>query len=240
MSARSPCGPGSPSARRRRSRRSAPAVGPRRRPLRQQAPRHPVARPSCSPRAPMAFVTAPWQLVALRALLGVFAGYGALTMSMAAESVPREEMPRAIGVVQMGSGWARDRAHRRRHPRAGRRLAPVVPDHRGVLSRGDGPGRGGIASRGRAWRARPGPRRGGCASCVRRRGFCCPRSSSVPADRRSQLQPDPAALRRAARPADGQVPFVSGVLFSVAAVSAADRASCRGRLVLMRAGRHRG
>ena len=50
----------------------------------------------------MAFVTAPWQLVALRGLLGVFAGYGALTMSMAAESVPRDEMPRAIGVVQMG------------------------------------------------------------------------------------------------------------------------------------------
>jgi MFS family permease len=49
----------------------------------------------------MAFVTAPWQLVALRGLLGVFAGYGALTMSMAAESVPREEMPKAIGVVQM-------------------------------------------------------------------------------------------------------------------------------------------
>jgi MFS family permease len=50
----------------------------------------------------MAFVTAPWQLVALRGLLGVFAGYGALTMSMAAESVPRDQMPRAIGVVQMG------------------------------------------------------------------------------------------------------------------------------------------
>jgi MFS family permease len=50
----------------------------------------------------MAFVTAPWQLVALRGLLGVFAGYGALTMSMAAASVPRREMPRAIGLVQMG------------------------------------------------------------------------------------------------------------------------------------------
>ena len=49
----------------------------------------------------MAFVTAPWQLVALRGLLGVFAGYGALTMSMAAESVPRDQMPRAIGTVQM-------------------------------------------------------------------------------------------------------------------------------------------
>ena len=53
-------------------------------------------------KAAMAFVTAPWQLVALRALLGVFAGYGALTMSMAAESVPRERMARAIGSVQMG------------------------------------------------------------------------------------------------------------------------------------------
>jgi MFS family permease len=53
-------------------------------------------------KAAMAFVTAPWQLVALRGLLGVFAGYGALTMSMAAESVPRDRMPRAIGAVQMG------------------------------------------------------------------------------------------------------------------------------------------
>jgi MFS family permease len=38
----------------------------------------------------------------LRALLGVFAGYGALTVSMAAESVRREDMARAIGIVQMG------------------------------------------------------------------------------------------------------------------------------------------
>jgi MFS family permease len=53
-------------------------------------------------KAGMAFVTAPWQLFGLRALLGVFAGYGALTVSMAAESVPRDEMPRAIGAVQMG------------------------------------------------------------------------------------------------------------------------------------------
>lgn len=49
----------------------------------------------------MAFVTAAWQLFALRALLGVFAGYGALTVSMAAESVPREQMARAIGTVQI-------------------------------------------------------------------------------------------------------------------------------------------
>jgi MFS family permease len=49
----------------------------------------------------MAFVTAPWQLFALRALLGMFAGYGALTVSMAAESVPRERMAQAIGTVQV-------------------------------------------------------------------------------------------------------------------------------------------
>lgn len=53
-------------------------------------------------KAAMAFVTAPWQLFALRALLGVFAGYGALTISMAAQSVPRENMARAIGAVQTG------------------------------------------------------------------------------------------------------------------------------------------
>jgi len=53
-------------------------------------------------KAGMAFVTAPWQLFALRALLGVFAGYGALTISMAAESAPRERMAQAIGMVQTG------------------------------------------------------------------------------------------------------------------------------------------
>ena len=53
-------------------------------------------------KAAMAFVTAPWQLLALRALLGVFAGYGALTISMAAESAPRHRMAQAIGIVQTG------------------------------------------------------------------------------------------------------------------------------------------
>ena len=53
-------------------------------------------------KAAMAFVTAPWQLFALRALLGVFAGYGALTISMAAQSVPKDRMPYAIGTVQTG------------------------------------------------------------------------------------------------------------------------------------------
>lgn len=52
-------------------------------------------------KAAMGLVTAPWQLFALRALLGVFAGYGALTVSMAAESVPRDRMAQAIGTVQV-------------------------------------------------------------------------------------------------------------------------------------------
>jgi MFS family permease len=52
--------------------------------------------------AAMAFVKAPWHLFALRALLGVFAGYGALTISLAAESAPRERMAQAIGMVQTG------------------------------------------------------------------------------------------------------------------------------------------
>jgi MFS transporter, DHA1 family, multidrug resistance protein len=48
----------------------------------------------------MAFVTAAWHLFALRAALGLFAGYGALTLSMAARSVPRDRMAQAIGLVQ--------------------------------------------------------------------------------------------------------------------------------------------
>lgn len=53
-------------------------------------------------KAAMGLVTAPWQLFALRALLGLFAGYGALTISMAAESAPRDRMAYAIGMVQTG------------------------------------------------------------------------------------------------------------------------------------------
>ena len=40
-----------------------------------------------------------WQLFVLRALQGLFAGYGPLTLSMAALSAPRDEMPKAIGEV---------------------------------------------------------------------------------------------------------------------------------------------
>ena len=49
----------------------------------------------------LAFVTAPWQVLALRIVHGTFAGYGALTLAMAAESAPRERLARAIGLVQM-------------------------------------------------------------------------------------------------------------------------------------------
>ncbi len=48
----------------------------------------------------MAYVTRPWHLFALRALQGFFAGYGPLTLSMAALSAPREKMATAIGTVQ--------------------------------------------------------------------------------------------------------------------------------------------
>jgi DHA1 family multidrug resistance protein-like MFS transporter len=50
--------------------------------------------------ATMAFVTAAWQVFALRALQGLFAGYGALTLTMAADSAPRERVAQAIGTVQ--------------------------------------------------------------------------------------------------------------------------------------------
>jgi MFS family permease len=48
----------------------------------------------------MAYVTAPWQVFALRALQGLFAGYGAIAMTMAAESAPPEHLASAIGWVQ--------------------------------------------------------------------------------------------------------------------------------------------
>jgi MFS transporter, DHA1 family, multidrug resistance protein len=48
----------------------------------------------------MAFVSRPWHLFALRALQGVFAGYGGLTLTMAADSAPTGRMAQAIGTVQ--------------------------------------------------------------------------------------------------------------------------------------------
>jgi MFS family permease len=50
--------------------------------------------------AAMAYVTRPWHVLALRAVQGLFAGYGSLSVAMAAESAPRDRMPAAIGAVQ--------------------------------------------------------------------------------------------------------------------------------------------
>jgi MFS transporter, DHA1 family, multidrug resistance protein len=48
----------------------------------------------------MAYVQQPWHVFALRAVQGFFAGYGSLTLAMAADSAPRERMAYAIGFVQ--------------------------------------------------------------------------------------------------------------------------------------------
>jgi DHA1 family multidrug resistance protein-like MFS transporter len=50
--------------------------------------------------AAMAFVTRLWHVLAIRAVQGLFAGYGSLSVAMAAESAPRDRMPSAIGAVQ--------------------------------------------------------------------------------------------------------------------------------------------
>jgi MFS transporter, DHA1 family, multidrug resistance protein len=48
----------------------------------------------------MAWVNHPWQVFALRSIQGLFAGYGPLAMMLAAESAPEEHMATAIGWVQ--------------------------------------------------------------------------------------------------------------------------------------------
>jgi DHA1 family multidrug resistance protein-like MFS transporter len=48
----------------------------------------------------MAFVTEAWHVFALRALQGLFAGYGALALTMATESAPVDRIAQAIGQVQ--------------------------------------------------------------------------------------------------------------------------------------------
>ena len=47
-----------------------------------------------------AFVTQPWHVFALRCVQGLFAGYGALALAMAADSAPPGKMAQAIGTVQ--------------------------------------------------------------------------------------------------------------------------------------------
>ena len=48
----------------------------------------------------MAYASRPWHLFALRALQGFVAGYGPLTLSMAATSAPPDRLTKAIGTVQ--------------------------------------------------------------------------------------------------------------------------------------------
>ena len=50
--------------------------------------------------AAMAFVTRAWHVFALRIVQGLFAGYGALAITMAADSAPKDRTAHAIGVVQ--------------------------------------------------------------------------------------------------------------------------------------------
>ena len=50
--------------------------------------------------AAMAYVSQAWHVFALRAVQGLFAGYGALTLTMAADVAPRERVAFAIGFVQ--------------------------------------------------------------------------------------------------------------------------------------------
>src|SRR5690242_7231353 len=50
--------------------------------------------------AAMAYVTRAWHVLAIRGVQGLFAGYGSLSVAMAAESAPRDRMPQAIGLVQ--------------------------------------------------------------------------------------------------------------------------------------------
>ncbi len=48
----------------------------------------------------MAFVTQAWHVFALRAIQGLFAGYGALALTMAADTAPKDRTAFAIGTVQ--------------------------------------------------------------------------------------------------------------------------------------------
>ena len=48
-----------------------------------------------------AYATKPWHVFALRVVQGLFAGYGAVALTMAAESAPAGRMAHAIGTVQV-------------------------------------------------------------------------------------------------------------------------------------------
>src|SRR5688572_14953859 len=50
--------------------------------------------------AAMAFVTEPWHVLGLRVVQGLFAGYGAMALAMAADPAPKDQTAYAIGFVQ--------------------------------------------------------------------------------------------------------------------------------------------
>src|SRR5262245_47191450 len=54
----------------------------------------------------MALASEVWHLFALRTLQGLLAGYGSLTLTMAATSAPKEQMAKAIGAVQTAQRFA--------------------------------------------------------------------------------------------------------------------------------------
>ena len=79
----------------------------------------------------MAFATRPWHVFALRAIQGLFAGYGSLTLAMAADSAPKGRLGHAIGTVQTAQ-----RLGPALGPVFGGSIAAVVGLHRAFLVAG--------------------------------------------------------------------------------------------------------
>ena len=157
---------------------------------------------------------------------GLFAGYGSLSVAMAAESAPRDRMPSAIGAVQTAQ-------------RLGRRVGPLIG---GVLAGLVGLRRAflvtsmfyaiGLVLVHLALRRPRDPRRPP-ADTARDRPRDVPQRAGVrelraddvrhlrAAVRRPQLRPGAAAVGRAGRRPHDRVPLVSGVLFSIMAFTGA-------------------
>ena len=84
----------------------------------------------------MAFVQHPWQVLRAPCAQGLFAGYGSLTLTMAADSAPRDRMAYCDWLrADRAAPRAGDRSDRRRRRGANRGPAQRVPRHRGFLRR---------------------------------------------------------------------------------------------------------
>ena len=173
----------------------------------------------------MAFVTKAWHVFALRAIQGLFAGYGALTLTMAADSAPRDRMAQAIGQVQTAQ-----------------RLGPALgPHHRRYGARRSS----GSGTRSSSPRPSMSSRSSSSSSCITSRSRTDARLPRAAPDARPGELPHRAGVREL-RPADGggvfglqfvdrsfgpilplylgelgtplaRMPLVAGVLFSIAA-----------------------